>query len=359
MAYNLIPKNLHDVIVIKTSKPQISEDLVKAYSYVIKKVPSSEAQGPFSMDPKAPQKIKVLRQLNGPIKLQDLKSQFKSLSFAWGNGSRGNLGTNNRGNLFEGELIDDINRYIADSEDPKIEHRGFVMGLFQKYGLENKSGLHVKAMGALNQRRPMGVSGNQPYIGSLNDHDVGKTVTDVDVIHDKGVVHMSLKFGPTVTFFNIGVAKMIPQAEIKQGIITNPQGKILLDMVGVDNARFCSTFNSYGGRQATRGGFEDINVTSKIDKRRLQKFLKTGIGYGFHLVHKDRGHIHSFPMTPAMLERFTTIQDVVVRYPNPGAAKKVSVFIKTPELLINLNFRNKVGGSYPNMIMADYRFRKN
>lgn len=359
MAYNLIPKNLSEVAAIKTAKPQISEDLVKAYAYVIKKVPAAEAMGPFSMDPRTPQKVKVMRQLNGPIKLQDLKSQFKSLGFAWGNGSRGNLGTNNRGNLFEGEIIDDINRYIADSEDPKIEHMGFIRGLFEKYGLENMSGLKVKAMGALNQRRPMGVSGKQPYIGSLNEHDVGKTVTDVDVIHDKGVVHMSLKFGPTVTFFNIGVAKMIPQVEIKNGMITNQHGKILLDMVGVENHRFCSTFNSYGGKLTTRGGFEDVNVTNKIDKRRLQKFLKSGIGYGFHLVHKDKGHIHSFAMTPTMLERFTTIQEVVVRYPNPGAAKKVSVFIKTPELLINLNFRNKVGGSYPNMIMADYKFRKN
>ena len=103
MAYNFIPKSISELNLLGQSK--IVNDLILAYNYVIIKVPSVKSNGPFSIDKNKPSSVKVYRQLNGVISLQELKRIAPSINFAWGNGSRGNQGAGNRGNLFEVEFM--------------------------------------------------------------------------------------------------------------------------------------------------------------------------------------------------------------------------------------------------------------
>ena len=86
----------------------------------------------------------------------------------------------------------------------------------------------------------------------------------------------------------------------KYKTIKNPQGLALLKMLGISPVSLAQVFNSYGGKMVRK----QENVFNKLDKPRLIKFLKSGIGYGFHYVHaKKPTEIHHFEMTKSFMEK--------------------------------------------------------
>jgi hypothetical protein len=166
-------------------------------------------------------------------------------------------------------------------------------------------------------------------------------------------IYLSLKMGSTVTFFNAGVARIITPKEIQAGLISNENALALFKMFGVDNAKFCQVFEGYSGSEAKD---ETVNTFQMLNKNILTNFIKSGIGHGYHMVHKTGKDIHHFPIDRNFLEKASQPMSCEVRYP-VGVAKRIDINVETPVFQFKFNIRNKQGGIYPSHIMADYKIK--
>lgn len=356
MAFNFIPKSAKE---IGEAKFTYGVELIAAYNLVQKR--NSKANQPFALDKSVQSKVKVQRALKENIEIADLKAVAPHFTFSWGNGSRGGVGAANKGIGFEADLVEDFQKYL-DGEDSysQFKNGNFIETFMSKYA-DKWDDFEVKAMGELNQKRPMVFVGDQPLISpaTMGNYNIGATVTDL-TIKPKGKrassfkdLYLSAKYGSTVTFFGIGIRTILTPAEIDAGMINNANGKSLLKMLGIDNMKFCQVFKQYG---TTVQPPEEIDVTSTCQKDKLTNFLKSGIGSGYILVHKLNGKVHHFEMTLDKLSTACTIQSVKVRYPY-GTAKRVDIFVETNLLSLKMNIRSKAGDLYPTHIMADYTMK--
>jgi len=350
MAFNFLPKTAEE---IGKAKLKNGSEYIALYTFLTKKVPA--VKDPLAIDKTKPTAVKVMRQLNGKVTLQEMKNVTSVLNIDWGNGSRGGQGPGNKGNLFEGELTNDIQSYIDNGRDGPFDNAGnkkFVLEMADYYKLDSKKNITVKAVGELNQKRSLVFNGPQPYIKGSN-FDIGATVTDVTVMADNKPIYLSLKLGGTVTFFNAGVMRILTADEMSQGYVSNAQGKALLDLFAIDNVKFSRVFRMYGG---TEREITEEDTFSKINKNRLKNFIMSGVGYGYHLVHKMGNDIHHFDIKKQDLERWSTPTSCKVRYPI-GEAKRVDIYVDTPKFELKFNIRNKQGGVFPSHIMSDYKIK--
>ena len=83
-----------------------------------------------------------------------------------------------------------------------------------------------------------------------------------------------------IDIFNIGIKKILTKDDIQTGMVKNRDGLKLLNMFGIDNKTFCQIFNG-----TLKKGFSS-NTFGKVNKKFLEKFLQSGLGYGFHVIHK-------------------------------------------------------------------------
>jgi hypothetical protein len=228
----------------------------------------------------------------------------------------------------------------------------------------------VIPMGELNQKRPLQFMGNEVFIGG-RDFNIGATVTDVTVEGAtkaggrtlKGkTIYLSLKFGPTVTFANPGIATLFPEREFKTGRFTSAKGKSLLKMLGLDEAQFIKTFNAYANNTHMNKFKED--VTQKMNQRSFQNFLKSGIGYGYHMVHLLGQTIKDKEMTEDYLTKATKVTKAIAYYggmsgggAGPVTAKRIDIIITTSVYTFKINLRSKSYGKvYPANLMIDYSY---
>ena len=348
MAYNFIPTSVKDIAAAKLKTGAV---LIALYDYIVKKVPNAKA--PLAIDKAKPNSVKIVRALNGTVSVNELKKIAPGITLSWGNGSRGGSGAANKGIGFERDLETDLIAYREEGiSSDRIKAKTFLVDLEQYYGLENAKSIEVKSEGALNKRRPLTFMGNQPIIsGGGTDFNVGSTVTDLTLMKDGKPIYLSLKYGATVTFFNIGVSTILKPTEINHGMISDLNGVSLLNMFGIDNMKFCRVFTEHGSKN---GSEEVVDVTGKINRQALTTFIMSGVGYGYHLVHKVGSQIHHFEMTKGKLQKACTPNQVTVRYPY-GTAKRVDVTVTTPVFQLKINIRNKQGGLYPTHVMADYK----
>ena len=73
------------------------------------------------------------------------------------------------------------------------------------------------SVGELNQRRPLSISGNSLKLGN-GAVDIGNTVTDITLkFNGNTEVYLSLKYGNTLAFANIGVGTVFKESEMKSG----------------------------------------------------------------------------------------------------------------------------------------------
>ena len=348
MAYNFIPTSVKDIAAAKLKTGAV---LIALYDFIVKKYPTAKA--PIAIDKSDPMSVKVTRALNGSISLSELKSVAPGIKIAWGNGSRGGGGVANKGIGFERDLETDLIAYKEEGIDSKrIKAKTFLVDLEKYYDLGKANSIDVKSEGALNKKRPLTFMGSQPIIsGGGTDYNIGATVTDLTLLKNNKPIYLSLKYGGTVSFFNIGISKILNATEINSGMISNGSGVALLDTFGVDNVKFCQVFTQYGSNVKNE---QVVDVTSKIDRQKLTNFIMSGIGYGYHLVHKKGNEIHHFEMTKEKLKKASTPQKVMVRYPL-GIAKRIDVYIMTPVFELKINMRSSSGGIYPSHIFADYK----
>ena len=369
MAFNSIPKNLSEMRQVAGSSidEKYRGGLIQFYMKVAK---AHGVNDPLALNPttKAGKSAKLIRALKGEVDLAKLKKDCglpPAFKITWGDGSRGNRGTGNTGNLFEGQLEKGLNDWIEEGEYDKNPYRDFISDLIKFYDLENCQVVKVVAEGGENKKRPIKFEGGNWKIGDAdaNHYDIGPIVTDLTLTTKcKGkpekLVYLSLKKGGTTTMSNLGVKKIFPNSEIQQGQITNDIGKLVLETFGIDNARFCKIFNEAMGGTVRSGG-NDSNP--KYNRALLQGMIRGSIGYGYHYTHKQSGNkIKNFPMTKELCDRSTRVSSVTVHYGGKtGTGQRVDITVQTPVMELKFNIRDTSGSSlpWPDKLQSAYKFK--
>lgn len=255
----------------------------------------------------------------------------------------------NKGNAFESEFYKMMQDYIAGDDSHK--------DVFESFTKETKIDLRkdvkeIKMLGNLNQKRPLKKSGNDFIISPSGD--IGSIISDIDLTLKNGTsVHLSLKMGSTVTFFNSGVKSIFKENEMKSGEIKNQDGSDFLKSLGIDNKLFCDSFR-----------WKDMKVTTKAVTKNITKLdgiksiIKSGIGYGYIYIHKigNKYKIKDF-RTQTSVSRALNINSYSIKYPI-GESKRIDGFIDSDMFTFKMNIRNKQGGLYPTHIMMDYIFKE-
>ena len=359
MAYNFIPTTKKEILVkpefLRVKKTQ--GHVLILFQYLRRQF--RDIEDPIALDPSNPTQVKVTRKITSVMPVPTLlrNAGVSGIRVTPGEGSRGNRGAGNRGNAFEQQMQEDIMRWVKGVPIINDAHAAFIEEFVNYYKITKFDKVEVIPEGALNQKRPLIIQGESIFVGSSSDPDIGKTVTDLtvetetqDIKKTGRTIYLSLKYGGTVTFFNVGIAKFITAIDFQQGKISSAEGKQILNLFGLDEKKFLDTFSNSGKIYAPE------NVTSKINKGRLTAFIKSGIGYGYHLVHLLNNRIEHFEMTKQFLEKSSQPQSVKILYGGAsGNAKRVDILVETANFKLKFNLRNKAGGINPNFILCDYK----
>ena len=117
MAYNLIPSTFSDVgSAAKHMDNAAAAEALRLWNYLVN---TYGMENPLAFSSTNKKAVKIARALQTEFTKAELKRKLKlsSLNFDFGDGSRGNRGTSNRGNLFEGQLEAGINDWIENPDD--------------------------------------------------------------------------------------------------------------------------------------------------------------------------------------------------------------------------------------------------
>tara|TARA_Y100000310_G_scaffold343046_1_gene448904 strand:+ start:2569 stop:3651 length:1083 start_codon:yes stop_codon:yes gene_type:complete len=360
MAFNIIPSCVGEIQELSLIE---EESVIRLFNFLTTEIP--EIQNPFAFDVTKPLTVKVTRKIFNRFTKRELKSLLmpgSKLSILWGEGSRGGNGENNKGLLFEVELHDDLVQYKHHQMAGNFRNPDFVDEFSQEYKLDEATRIVVRSMGALNQSRPLIFEDGDVFLKQRNP-DIGSTITDLDVIRNDEIVHISAKFGSSATLFNAGITSFFPPDEIQNGHIVNEYGNIIFDLFGIDNGRFCEVFDSYdprGPKVKMKNPYDIDYTTDRIDLHKVQTLIKTGIGCGYHMVHKagtKAGNIKHFTLTEEALHQGSWPYSVVVKYPKNNS-KRISIGVETEKFDLTIIMRDSGGQThYPQKLSSSYKMK--
>jgi hypothetical protein len=354
MAYDFFPKTKDELIRrTQSHPPAIKSDLVLLFEYLKEKFPAVET--PINLDLSKRGSANVTRMIEQDTDMNTIKSvsNIEKLSIKFGNGSSGNRGKNNRGNLFEPQYAEALLKWyngekVTDSMMlTSIEH------LDELYNLRGTKKLKIDVVGGENTKRPLYFT---PKIGLSNPKgsgtDIGKSVTDITLIKDgTEEIYLSLKMGTTVTFFNVGIRTILPPDHIQTYNLTNPNGCKLLDLFGIDYKLFCDVFNG----KLKRGKV----VNTRPNQTNMKSLMETGIGKGYHIIHKVSGRIISKKMDSDALRKAATVNTCKVYYGGKtGTGKRIDMEMESQTYKFKINIRDTQGkDGYPTRMMCDFSYK--
>ena len=295
------------------------------------------------------------RTLKGTFDISDIKSKadLKTVRIKFGNGSKGNRGANNRGNAFETQFATSLNKWFAEGVDA-IDDKEILDAILdwdKTYNLSESKWLKVDVVGGENTKRPLNFKGRISITNTKGvGNDIGTSVTDITLTKDNDEkIYLSLKFETTTTFFNVGVRTKLRQSEIDKGEVKDRDGKKLLDLFGIDNKRFCTIFND---KVKTNGG----KVTTRPNAAAMKVLLESGIGYGYHVIHKMRGQVLSKKMDEAAMKAAAKVGTCTIHYGGKtGKGKRIDMEMSSPYYRFKLNIRDTQGkDGYPTRMMCDF-----
>lgn len=359
MAYDFFPKNESELEKgTKTHSADVRGELLSVYSYLKKNYSSIET--PICLDKTKKGSLKIMRSLQEDVNLRDLKTKLKikKLNIEFGNGSSGNRGTNNRGNLFEPQFADALLKWWAGEPVADRSMLAAIERMNDDLNLTESEKLLVDIVGGENTKRPLQYSPSGIVMDNPKGRgtDVGASVTDITLTKKfknkkDQKIYLSLKLGTTVTFFNVGVRTVLTPAEIKSGNITNVNGKMLLDMFGIDPMLFCMVFNGTLGQGQV--------VSNTVDTAKLSKLLKSGIGHGYYIVHKLSGVIKTKNMDSNALRIASSISSSRIYYGGKGGnGKRIDIEVESNTYKFKLNIRDTQGkDGYPTRLMCDFSYK--
>ena len=237
-----------------------------------------------------------------------------------------------------------------------------------------KSAEHV---GGKNSPRPMALKGGSFYIsaGGQDTKDLGSTLTDITLTIGKPgtknnkKIYLSVKFGDTLSFFNIGVRgprdaeaeglRIFPKADLESGSIPEV-GQRYLDMLGIDHGKFLDVFSKYDKNDKTptvsehRSSYQ-IEGQAKKD---LENLCASGVGYGYWMVHYTGTDLEVYEVNKAFMNSASTLtsNQIGIDYGGAGGAgKRIDINFSTKEYDFKFNIRSKSGGEiYPTHSNGDY-----
>ena len=350
-AYSFFPTSEEQITKELSDWPHESVvDVISLFNFL-----KGKDETPINIDLKKQKDINVSRTLKGSFDISDIKSKakLKTVRIKFGNGSKGNRGANNRGNAFETQFATSLEKWYAEGVDavPDSEILDAILDLDKTYKLSDSKWLKVNVVGGENTKRPLDFRGKIQLTNTKGvGNDIGKSVTDITLQKDDGSkIYLSLKFETTTTFFNVGIRTKLRQEEIDKGLIKDRDGKKLLDLFGIDIKSFCTIFND---KVKTNGG----NVTTRPNAAAMKVLLESGIGYGYHVIHKMRGNVLSKKMDEAAMKKAAKVGTCTVHYGGKtGKGKRIDMEMSSPYYKFKLNIRDTQGkDGYPTRMMCDF-----
>lgn len=356
MAYTFFPKSLSELTMEleknRFPNENISE-IVSLYTLLVKEVDT-----PINIDLSKKSNVNVTRMLAEDTTVARIKrdANLSKVKIKFGNGSSGNRGVNNRGNLFEPQFADAILKWWDGERVTDQKMLDAIEDLDKTYNISESKTFKVDVVGRENTPRPIKYS---PELIVTNPkgtgNDVGKSVTDITLTLDgRKEIYLSLKLGTTTTFFNLGVRKVLTKKEIQEGSVSSREGKALLEMFGIQNDLFCSIFNG----ELEKGVIENAKLPNR---KKLEDFLASGVGHNYHIIHKLAGTIKSKEMSVrAMKEASTLVGNPKIYYGGKtGKGKRIDIEFQTKTYQFKLNIRDTQGlDGYPTRLMGDFKYRQ-
>jgi len=244
-----------------------------------------------------------------------------------------------------------------------------------------RSSEHV---GGINAPRPMAYKSGAFYIsaGGRDTKDIGSTLTDITLKMGEPKkrsknVYLSVKFGDTLSFFNVGVRgpkddkaeglRIFPVNNLKAAAEANDpsmmttEGKNYLDMMGIDHAKFLDVFSKYTGEKNAAPTVADHNTSYNITgqaKKDLENLCASGVGYGYWMVHYTGTELHVYEVNEEYMKSASTLasSSIGIDYGGTrGAGKRIDINFETQEYDFKFNIRSKSGGEiYPTHSNGDY-----
>jgi hypothetical protein len=311
---------------------------------------------PINIDMKKPNFINVSRIFQGFMDITDIRKRagLKAIKIKFGNGSKGNRGANNRGNLFEKQFADAIELWYAEG-DVAVADKDLlraIKDLDKTYNLGKSKTFDAKVVGGENTKRPLDFSGKISITNPTGvGFNIGQSVTDITLMTDNNPpIYLSLKLGGTTTFFNVGIKTKLTKKEIDEGEILNVDGRKLLDLFGIDNKRFCTIFNP---DVKTESGV----VNGRPDASALAHLLQSGIGFGYHVIHKIARGIISKKMDESEMKESARVGAVKIFYGGKGGSgKRIDIEMESKFYMFKINIRDTQGtDGYPTRMMCDFK----
>ena len=306
---------------------------------------------------------------------------FKKIPDFGGQGSSGGGKTLNKGNQFEKDFYSDAVKVLEGATKgsrfiPTIleMNKHFEKKLGQALGMieGDPKFKGVLEEGSANKSRPLAYDQGTLVVAAEGNvtEDMGSTLTDITFQYGKKLtpVYLSLKFGPTLTFFNTGVGGrngplLFTEKEISEYRVTTDGGLDFLKMFGMADdedaiKKFCESFVNY---PRTKAITNHIFKPTTYSQSAIEKLLRSGIGYGYWMVHNTKGTtIDWYEIDKAYMEEAAKITSGVTVYYGRmnGAGKGINMTCSSSHYNFTFNIRNKQGGTYPTHIMCDYKKKK-
>lgn len=352
MAYDIFPKTEKELRTkISTYPPVVVGELVLLFNYLKAQFPRIDT--PINLDATKKTAVNITRALQGDITIDKIKKEAKvtKLSMKFGNGSSGNRGVNNRGNNFEPQFAYDLDQWWQGNNPTDAKVLAAIEDLDKTYGLKKSKTFKINVVGEENTKRPLLYDQDIVLSNTKGKgNNVGATVTDITLTTNTQTIYLSLKLGTTVTFFNVGVRTVIPPADIMSYNIRGDGAK-LLDLFGIDHKIFCDVFN---GKLSS-----GKSVKATLDSQKMQKFLNSGIGYGYHIIHKLSGKILSKKMDEDAMKKASRVGSATIYYGGKGGkGKRVDIEMESATYKFKLNIRDTQGkDGYPTRLMCDFSYK--
>ena len=272
----------------------------------------------------------------------------------------------NMGNVYEDDLTQALIDHCSGKKPKKyVDHVGIIVdAMVKKYGASPTQAL---GEGSKNQKRPLKKKGSNIVIsagGTTATNDIGKTLTDITLTVSGKPVYLSVKFGDTLSFFNCGIKgtgkdklNLFPEAKLKAGEIPD-DGQEYLNMFGIDQNKFLEVFANYGTKQGPTVENHIENTTlDNSGKKALQEMIKSGVGYGYWMVHYTGSTLECYEIDKAYMNKAATLvgNTVEINYGgSTGKGKRIDMIFETKSYDFKFNIRNKQGGIYPTHTNGDY-----
>jgi hypothetical protein len=314
----------------------------------------SSMPDPINIDIAKKTLVNVSRQLQGKFTVPQItgKARLHAIKIKFGNGSSGNRGSNNRGNLFETEFHTALLKWWEGEQLTDKIMLDAIEDLDKTYQIRKSKTFKAEILGGENTRRPL-TFGSDIVLSNPKGQglDVGKSLTDITITLDNKEIYLSLKLGSTTTFFNVGVKTILPDADIKSYNIKNKNGKALLKLFGIREDLFCDVFN---GKLKQK-----VIETPRVDTNKITKLLASGIGHNYHVIHRFPSKILSKNMDKSAMLKAASIKGGVKVYygGKTGTGKRINVEFQSGTYTFSINIRDTQGGNgYPTRMMCDFKY---